>query len=194
MGLVEKLGIKIPKIVFLGIQIALTFLLLVVSIYLLMFVIVNNLGGWMIASYVQITISTLAFLLYFAIGYRKGEVAYYLAILPFAGAVFVNVLLPQRSTFQIATLCLLFASVIAFLLRQKDRRFTFIICLVMVSTAATFSIYSAINADLSFLGNITNKWFSYFSMYLSIFVPLVMSVTLALIYNIKVTRTSQPNY
>ena len=188
MGIREKLGIKTSQLVLLAIQIVLTVLLLVVAVYLLIFVSVNQLGGWMIASYIQITISVLALVLYFIVGHRKGKVAYYLAILPFLGAIFVNILLPQRSAFQIGVLAILFGLVVAFLLRQEDKRFTFVVCLAMVAVALTFSIYSAITANVSFLGDIGAHWFTYLAMYASIFVPTVMTVTLALIYNVKVTR------
>ncbi len=83
MGIKKKLGINTPKAVLLAVQIILTLFLLAVSIYLLVFVPISNRGGWMIVSYVQITISALALLMYFAIGHRKGKPAYYLAILPF---------------------------------------------------------------------------------------------------------------
>ena len=188
MGIREKLGIKTSQLVLLAIQIVLTVLLLAVAVYLLIFVSANQLGGWMIASYIQITISVLALILYFIVGHRKGEVAYYLAILPFLGAIFVNILLPQRSAFQIGVLAILFGLVVAFLLRQEDKRFTFVVCLAMVAVALTFSIYSAITANVSFLGDIGAHWFTYLAMYASIFVPTVMTVTLALIYNVKVTR------
>ncbi len=188
MGIKKKLGINTPKAVLLAVQIILTLFLLAVSIYLLVFVSINNLGGWMIASYVQITISALALLMYFAIGHRKGKMAYYLAILPFLGAVFVNILLPQRNTFQIAILTVLYGLVIAFMIRQENIRFTFWMSLLMVAVSLTFSIYSAITANVSFLGDIGSHWFTYMAMYVSIFVPTVMSFTLALIYNIKATR------
>lgn len=188
MGIREKLGIKTPQLVLLAIQIVLTVLLLVVAVYLLVFVSANQLGGWMIASYIQITISVLALILYFLVGHRKGKAAYYLAILPFLGAIFVNILLPQRSAFQIGVLTVLFGLVVAFLLRQEDKRFTFVVSLAMVAVALTFSIYSAVTANVSFLGDIGAHWFTYLAMYASIFVPTVMTVTLALIYNVKVTR------
>lgn len=188
MGIREKLGIKTPQLVLLVIQIVLTVLLLAVAVYLLVFVSANQLGGWMIASYIQITISVLALILYFIVGHRKGKAAYYLAILPFLGAIFVNILLPQRSAFQIGVLTVLFGLVVAFLLRQEDKRFTFVVSLAMVAVALTFSIYSAITANVSFLGDIGAHWFTYLAMYASIFVPTVMTVTLALIYNVKVTR------
>ena len=62
---------------------ALTVLLLITSVYLLFFVAINGLGAWMITSYIFITLSVLAIVCYSVIGYKKGDVAYQLAIIPF---------------------------------------------------------------------------------------------------------------
>ncbi|MBO5527999.1 MAG: hypothetical protein J6A47_01595, partial [Bacilli bacterium] len=163
--------------------------LLVISVYLLVFVASNNLGGWMIASYILIILSVLAIMGYGIIGYKKSDMAYLLAIVPFLGAVFVNILLPQRNTFQIAMLTLLFTLSFAFLLKQKDRKFTYIIGISMLAVSLTFSIYSAITANISFLGEVSDNWPTYVAMYLSIFVPTIMSTTILLTYNVRVTKT-----
>lgn len=186
----KRFGIKKGKAIFLFAQMILTMLLLVISIYLLVFVISNELGGWMIASYIQIIISVLSIMFYGIIGYKKGELAYLLALIPFLGAVFVNILLPQRNTFQIGTLTILFALTFAFLLKQKDHKSSYIFAGLMIIVSLTFSIYSAVTADISFLGEVKNHWATYFAMYLSIFVPVIMSVTILLTYNVRLTKTS----
>ncbi|MBQ2070302.1 MAG: hypothetical protein II467_05160 [Bacilli bacterium] len=185
----KRLGISKPKAIMLFVQMILTVVLLVISVYLLVFVTSNNLGGWMIASYILITLSVLAIMGYGIIGYKKGDMAYLLAVVPFLGAVFVNILLPQRNTFQIATLTLLFALSFAFLLKQKDRKFTYIIGISMLVVSLTFSIFSAITANISFLGEVSDNWPTYVAMYLSIFVPTIMSTTILLTYNVRVTKT-----
>ena len=185
----KRLGISKPKAIMLFVQMILTVVLLVISVYLLVFVASNNLGGWMIASYILITLSVLAIMGYGIIGYKKGDMAYLLAVVPFLGAVFVNILLPQRNTFQIATLTLLFALSFAFLLKQKDRKFTYIIGISMLVVSLTFSIFSAITANISFLGEVSDNWPTYVAMYLSIFVPTIMSTTILLTYNVRVTKT-----
>ena len=184
----KRLGIKKHKAIMLFFQMILIILMLVASVYLLYFVISNHLGGWMIASYICITISVLALICYAIIGFKKGDIAYYLAVIPFLGAIFVNVLLPNRETFQVALLTLLFASTLSFLLRQKDIRFTTITAICMVAISLTFSIYSSIKANTQFLGSISENWPTYVAMYLSIFVPTIMSVTFALTYNVRITR------
>lgn len=188
MDTVKKFGLKKPKAIMLFVQMLLIIFLLVVSIYLLVFVISNNLGGWMITSYVFITLAVLAVIEYSIVGYKKGDVIYQLSVLPFLVAIFVNVLLPNRETFQIALLTILFALTFAFLLRQKDRRFTQVIGILMVLVSLVFSIYSAIKANTQFLGDVSENWPTYVAMYSSIFVPCVMSGTFALTYNIRCSR------
>lgn len=183
-----KLGIKKGKAILLFVQMLLLVILLIASIYLLVFTISHNLGGWMITSYIFITLSVLSMSFYGMLGYKKGDMAYQLAIIPFLCAVFVNILLPNRGTFQIALLSLLFALTFAFLLKQKERRFTFVIAILMVVISLTFSIYSSITANTQFLGDISENWMTYLAMYLSIFVPAIMSFTLALTYNVRVSR------
>lgn len=185
----KRLGISKPKAIMLFVQMILTVVLLVISVYLLVFVASNNLGGWMIASYILIILSVLAIMGYGIIGYKKGDMAYLLAVVPFLGAVFVNILLPQRNAFQIAMLTLLFTLSFAFLLKQKDRKFTYIIGISMLAVSLTFSIYSAITANISFLGEVSDNWPTYVAMYLSIFVPTIMSTTILLTYNVRVTKT-----
>lgn len=58
----------------------------------------------------------------------------------------------------------------------------------MVVVSLTFSIYSAITARLDFLGEMSAKWYTYLAMYLSIFIPTIMSGTLALTYNVRLTK------
>ena len=184
----KRFGLKKSKAILLFIQMFFVLFLLVISIYLLVFVISNNLGGWMITSYIFITLSVVSIICYSVVGYKKGDVIYQLSILPFLAAIFVNVLLPNRETFQIALLTLLFALTFAFLLRQKDKKFTFFILVSMIVVSLTFSVYSSIKANTQFLGDISNNWPTYVAMYSSIFVPVVMSVTIALTYNVKVTK------
>lgn len=181
----KRLGIKKPKAIMLFVQMLLTLFLLGISIYLLCFVIANNLGGWMIASYILIIISVLAIICYGVIGYKKGDLVYQLSILPFLGAVLVNVMLPNREPFQIALLTILFALTFAFLFKQENKKFSSIVGVSMMVVALTFSIYSSIKANVSFLGDVSNNWPTYVAMYSSIFVPTVMTVTIVLIYSVR---------
>lgn len=185
MNTERKNDLKKTKRILLFAQMLLILFILAISVYLLVFVISHKFGGWMITSYIFITLSVLAIIYYSVIGYKKGDITYQLSILPFLVAVFVNVLLPNRGTFQIALLTILFALVFAFLLRQKDQKFTQVIGLLMVVVSLIFSIYSAIIANTQFLGDVSENWPTYVAMYASIFVPVIMSGTLALTYNIR---------
>ena len=191
MDTITKYGIRKDKAILLFLQMLLTVVITVISIYLLIFIIINNLGPWMISSYIFICLSTLAIICYGIIGYKKGEIAYLLAIIPFIIAIFINILLPQRNTFQIAILSLLFASTILFLFKQKDERFNLIVSILMVVISLSFSIYSSITARLDFLGEMDASWFTYLAMYLSIFIPTIMSGTFALTYNVRINRIPQ---
>lgn len=184
----KKLGIKKSSAVMLFLQMILTIILFIAATYLLVFVSVYNLGGWMISSYIFITISIIAVICYAFIGYKKGEVAYQLAVVPFLVAIFINILLPGRNSWQIAFLTILFALTFAFLLRQSDKKFTNIISILMIIVSLIFSIYSSINAKIDFLGPISDHWPTYLAMYLSIFVPTIMSTTFALTYNVRINR------
>lgn len=188
MDTIEKIGIMKSKAIILFVQMLLTIILLATSIYLLVFVSINNLGGWMVASYIFITLSVISIIVYAIVGYKKGKVAYLLAITPFLGTIFVNILLPQRNTFQVALLTILFALVSVFLVKQKDRTFSYCVTYLMVIVSLIFSIYSAIAARLDFLGQMSANWYTYLAMYLSIFIPSIMSGTFALTYNVRVTK------
>ena len=188
MDTFKRFGIKKSKAVMLFVQMILTLFLLAISIYLLVFVISNQLGGWMIASYILIILSVSAIIAYSIIGYKRRPLFYFLTVSPFAGAVFVNALMPNREAFQVALLIILFTLTIAFLLRQEDKRFISIVSIAMVVVALTFSIYSSAKANLKFLGEVADHWPTYVAMYSSIFVPTVMATTFALTYNVRWDR------
>lgn len=135
-----------------------------------------------------ITLSVLSLICYAIIGFKKGDIAYQLAVLPFLAAIFVNILLPNREALQIALLTFLFTLSFAFLLRQKNQRFTSIISILMVVVSLTFSIYSSIKTNTQFLGDVSENWPTYLAMYLSIFVSIITSIIFALTYNVRITR------
>ena len=69
----KRFGLKKTKATMLFVQMILILFLLVISLYLLVFVISNHLGGWMITSYIFITVSVLAVIYYSTFGYKKGD-------------------------------------------------------------------------------------------------------------------------
>ena len=69
----KRFGLKKSKALMLFVQMFLVIFMLVVSIYLLVFVISNHLGGWMITSYIFITLSVVTIICYSVIGYKKSD-------------------------------------------------------------------------------------------------------------------------
>ena len=189
MNTEEKYGLKKSSAILLFVQMIWIIIALVTAVYLLIFVASHQLGGWMLASYIFILLSILSIIGYGVFGYRKGEVAYLASVAPFMIAVLVNIIMPGRNAYQIATLTILFALTFGFLLRQKDEKFNLILSLAMVVASLAFSIYSAITANTQFLGEISSNWPTYLAMYLSIFIPVIVSITFALTYNVRVTKS-----
>jgi len=188
MDTVKKYGLKKSKALILFLQMLLISFMFITAVYLLIFTIKYNLGGWMILSYVFILISILSIILYAIIGYKKGSIAYICAIAPFLIAVFINILIPYRDTFQIAMLVIVFALAFLFMFKLDSYKLNSIISFLMIVFSISFSIYSSIHANVNFLGEISAGIAAYLAMYLSIFIPVIMTSTFALTYNIRNTR------
>ena len=184
----KRFGLRKGHAVLLFIQMLLTLIIVVAAMYLLIFVSANSLGGWMIASYICITLSALSIVAYGVIGYKEGDLGFKAIILPFLAAIFVNILLPNRSAFQVGTLTILFAFTFALMASHDAKKLDYALLLGMVVASLAFSIYSAITADTQFLGPVSEQWFTYVSMYLSIFVPTIMSFTLGIVYRVNASK------
>jgi hypothetical protein len=190
MDTVKKFGLSKPKAIMLFVQMLFVILITISSIFLLIFVVSHNLGPWMVTSYILISLSALAIIFYAVYGYKKNQIAYQLSLLPFVGAIGVNIFLPGRNVIQIVFLSLLLVSTIIFGVFQKNKRVGYVSILAMVIFSLVFSIYSSITANISFLGPIENNWPTYVAMYLSIFTPTIISVTFAVTYNVRVAKTN----
>ena len=190
MNTEEKYGLKKAKAILLFIQMFLVFFQLIVSVYLLIFVIKYNLGAWMISSYIFITISVLSVIIYSIHGYKKSKIYYGISLIPFMIAVFINALLPIRETFQVGVLIVLFGLLFGYILKFDDKKYNTVLSISMIIASLTFSVYSAIKADTQFLGSIDAIWTTYLAMYLSIFIPTIMSSTFALINNVRNDKKS----
>lgn len=191
MDTLKKYGLTKAKAILLFLQMFLIIIQLLIAVYLLVFSIEYNLSEWMISSYIFIMISVISIIIYAVIGFKKGEIAYLLAIAPFLIAIFINILIPNRDSFQISMLVLLFALTLVFLFKQDDFHINSLVSIAMVVVALSFSIYSSINANVNFLKDLSAKWSTYVAMYLSIFIPVIMSATLALTYNVRKTRLKE---
>ena len=142
-----------------------------------------------ILSTIFVLLSFVALAVYGVIGYKKGDLAYSLSILPFLAAILVNTVLPGRSAPQIGLLAVLLMLSFAFLLRQEDTLFTRIMTYSMIAVSLCFSIFSAITANTEFLGPVDgSNVVTYIAMYYSIFTPVLISGTYALTYHIKLVR------
>ena len=188
MDTVKKYGLKKAKALLLFLQMLLISFMFITAVYLLIFTIKYNLGGWMILSYVFIFISILSIILYAIIGYKKGNIAYICATSPFLIALFINILIPYRDTFQIAMLVIVFALAFLFMFKLDSYKLNSILSILMIVFSMSFSIYSSIHANVNFLGEIHTSFLAYLAMYLSIFIPVIMTSTFALTYNIRNTR------
>ena len=177
--------------VMLAVQFVLTIGLLVLMVYLLDFVITHQLGGWMIASYVLIILSVLAVIVYGVYAYRRGDVGYRCTLLPFLGATLINAIMPGRAPIQIALLVVLFALTFTLIIDEKNEKESFILLLAMVLVSLVFSVYSSITANTQFLGDVASNWPTYVSMYSSISLPTITSVTYLVAYKAKIEHFSK---
>ncbi|MBP5091662.1 MAG: hypothetical protein J6328_03790 [Bacilli bacterium] len=184
----KRFGLKKSAAYLLFIQMALTLVVLVAAVYLLIFVLVHNLGGWMAVSYVMVIISLLAIIGHGLFGYKIGPTSFKITIAAFLIATFINMLLPGRETFQIAGLSLLFALTLVFLFKQNDRKEGSIFACLMGAVALVLSIYSAIKANPQFLGPVSENWLTYVAMYISIFIPTVMTSTIAIVFHVNLGK------
>lgn len=189
MDTVEKFGLKKGDAVLLFVQMLLISIGFLASGYQLIFSIIQRLQWMSILSTIFVLLSFVALAVYGVIGYKKGDLAYSLSILPFLAAILVNTVLPGRSAPQIGLLAVLLMLSFAFLLRQEDTLFTRIMTYSMIAVSLCFSIFSAITANTEFLGPVDgSNVVTYIAMYYSIFTPVLISGTYALTYHIKLVR------
>ena len=189
MDTVEKFGLKKGDAVLLFVQMLLISIGFLASGYQLIFSIIQRLQWMSILSTIFVLLSFVALAVYGVIGYKKGDLAYSLSILPFLAAILVNTVLPGRSAPQIGLLAVLLMLSFAFLLRQEDTLFTRIMTYSMIAVSLCFSIFSAITANTEFLGPVDgSNAVTYIAMYYSIFTPVLISGTYALTYHIKLVR------
>ena len=185
----ERFGLKKGDAVLLFVQMLIISIGIAASGYLLIFSIIQKLQWMSILSTALVFVSFLSLAIYGIIGYKKGEMAYSLSILPFLAAILVNLMLPGRSAPQIGLLGVLLMISFAFLLRQEDTVFTRIMAYCMIAVSLCFSIFSAITANTEFLGPVDKgNVLAYIAMYYSIFTPVLISGTYALTYHIKLVR------
>ena len=159
--------------------------------YVLGFSIINNMGILPILSYSAVLLSYFSIIFYAIVGYKKSDVHFIAAIYVFAVAIVLNIILPFRNTYQLITLILLFGLYVSFAHRLKQYVVVNYMFIVMLVFAIAFSLYSTITAKLDNMGSIQNTSFSIFAMYISIWTPVVMTVTFALAYNLRQRKSEE---
>ena len=173
------------------VQMVLVLIGLLTQTGLLVFAIVNKLNAIMIVSYVVLIIAHLGAVVYGIIGYKKGPSRYIILVSLFLLAILLNIILPFRDIAQRVLLTLLFGAMSIFMFKQKDYKFTNYLILVAAILALTFSIYSAITANMDSLGEVTYKKLGVVMMYLSIFAPVMFTGFFGVSYNVKYSNANQ---
>ncbi|MBQ7660914.1 MAG: hypothetical protein IJS44_02530 [Clostridia bacterium] len=184
----KKIGLSRPKTLSLLIQLIIVAAATACTVFVLWFSISHGAGALFTAAYSAILISYVAVIFYASYGYKK-DYRYFLgAIYAFCLAIQLNILLPFRTTYQLVTLTLLFGVYIAFAQWLKHKKAAEILLLCMVLTALAFSIYSTVTARTENLAELSTNPLSVTAMYVSIWTPVIMTVTLALAYSVRRDR------
>ena len=142
-------------------------------------------GPLFITAYAVVLLSYAAAVFYASYGYKRGEAYYLGAVYAFCGAILLNLLLPFRTTYQLVTLAVLLALYAAFAQRLANRRAANWLLLCMLLFAAAFSVYSTATARTENLNDLAGHFFSVAAMYISIWTPVIMTVTLGLAYILR---------
>ncbi|MGI6265330.1 MAG: hypothetical protein ACOYJY_07735 [Acutalibacteraceae bacterium] len=180
-----RFGLPKGKAIALLIQFILTVLATVGTGYVLWFSIAYQTGVLFIASYSIVLLSYIAVIFYASYGYKKDDSYYLGAVYAFCAAILLNVLLPFRTTYQLVTLTVLFGLYIAFAQRLKDTKAADWLLLCMGVVAVAFSVYSTITARTENLNDLKENLLSVSAMYVSIWTPVIMTVTLGLAYSVR---------
>lgn len=179
----NRFGLKKSKAIALFFQMILIILATLCTGYVLVFGIINNAGALFVTAYCVVLISYVAVIFYATYGYRKDDPFFLGAIYAFCAAILLNILLPFRTTYQLVTLTLLFGLYIAFAQRLKNIKTANVLMICMVIFAVAFSVYSTITAKTENMNNISGSFFSISAMYISIWTPVIMTVTIGLSYS-----------
>ena len=185
MNTEKNFGISKPKAIALFFQMILIVVATLATAYVLGFSIASGAGALFTSAYCVVLISYFAIIFYASYGYKKDNSYYLGAIYAFCAAILINVLLPFRTTFQIATLTVLFGLYIAFAQRLNAAKAAEWLLLCMMVFALAFSIHSTATARTENLNELSTNFFSVSAMYVSIWTPVIMTATLALCYSVR---------
>ena len=181
----KRFGLTKRKAIVLFLQFIIIALATAGTGYVLWFSIANDTGALFITAYSVILISYVAVIFYAAYGHKKGDSYFLGAVYAFCAAILLNILLPFRTTYQLVTLTVLFGLYIAFAQRLKNIRAAEWLLVCMIAFAVAFSVYSTSTASTDNLNELSSNFFSVSAMYISIWTPVIMTVTLGLSYSIR---------
>ena len=187
----QKYGLSKRHAILLFIQMLLTIFGLVAQIGILSFIIENQLDHIMRVSCISIILSYIAIYVYAIYGYRRSKNYYIVAIALFLVAILINNILPSRDMFQKITLTLLFGIFAAYIFTQDKFKISNVLMFAAAIVSLAFSIYSAIKADVSFLGPVSNVTIASIMMYTSIFTPVIMSGVFGVTYLVRCERQNK---
>ena len=181
----QRFGLAKPKALALFLQLILIVLATASTAFILWFSIAFQAGWLFITGYAAVLIAYAAIIFYAAYGYRQKEAYYLGAVYAFCAAILCNVILPFRTTYQVVVLTVLFGLYIAFAQRLRQPKIADRLLAVTAVCAAAFSVYSTLTARVDNLGPFSQNLFSVTAMYLSIWTPVIMTVTLGLCYSLR---------
>ncbi|MBQ7277465.1 MAG: hypothetical protein IJS58_09515 [Bacilli bacterium] len=164
----------------------------IASIILLFFLIINKISGWMMIGSACVMIAYLGLTFYSIFGYKskKKKFIYLFALIFYIIAIFVNLLLPFRNTLQIALLAILLILISIYASEINNNLKNYIILIIGIIISLIFSIYSASISSVDSLGPLSNKIFAIIMMYVSVFAPVFLTSTFALIHSISIGKLS----
>lgn len=181
----KRFDLPLPKALALFVQFIVTVLATASTVFILWFSVTYNTGALFIAAYVSVLVSYVAVIFYAAYGYKKDERYFLGALYAFCIAIQLNILLPFRTTYQLVTLTVLLALYVAFAQRTKDKKAGNWLLLFMIVFALAFSVYSTATARTENLNDLKENFLSVSAMYVSIWTPVIMTVTLALAHSVR---------
>ncbi len=184
----ERFGLSRGKGIALLVQMILILLATGSTVFILWFSAANGLGALFTCSYAVVLAAYVAVIFYAAYGYKKDDAYFLGALYAFCAAILLQILLPFRTTFQVAALVLLFGLTIAFAQRLHQKAADGLL-LGMLGFAAAFSVFSTFTARVDTLGDLAANGWSVSAMYLSIWTPVILTVTLGLAYSVRRARS-----
>ena len=188
MNTQEKFGFSRLKGLALLLQLPLVLAATAGTVFVLAFSITNNAGPLFVAAYVAVLVAYVAVIFYACYGYRKNNAYYLGAVYAFCLAVQLNVLLPFRDTYQLVALTLLLSLCVVFAQHIDRKKAANALLVCMLAAALAFSVYATLTARTENLNDLKENVWSVAAMYISVWTPVIMTVTLGLAYSVRGRR------